>query len=340
MYHMISKIEEKRMNKKILALSLLLILTAMYITSVSTVKAQAVGTGQWITKYTIVDASTGVNILTKDFQTGTTTGTGQIVENEELEVTVTINIAVNNPSTDLTLGTSMLHSATQSNMYWELQSTNYSLGNFNPNARSITFPENQGTLVISCYGLTPTGKVEQQASNGITLNVPTPIQLILLQDPSGNILDEVQPNLINAAIENYLNILSQRESSLKSLQNSGVDSGFIAIYTNVINASEDLNTQGFTDGAISMLNGLNVSAPPSATSQALFLPVAGVLAVVAAVFVVLFMRVRGKISYFQLVVEDQIKDLEGLTLRASKIDRTMSSNLESVKDRLKRLVGM
>ena len=66
----------------------------------------------------------------------------------------------------------------------------------------------------------------------------------------------------------------------------------------------------------------------------------GVLAAVAVIFVVLFLRVRGKVSYFQLVVEDQIKDLEGLTLRASKIDRTMSSSLESVKDRLKRLVGM
>ncbi|MCJ7793562.1 hypothetical protein MUP42_01370, partial [Candidatus Bathyarchaeota archaeon] len=69
-------------------------------------------------------------------------------------------------------------------------------------------------------------------------------------------------------------------------------------------------------------------------------PIIGVLAVVAVVFVVMFLRVRGKISYFQLVVEDQIKDLEGLTLRAQKIDRTMSSNLESVKERLKRLVGM
>ena len=99
--------------------------------------------------------------------------------------------------------------------------------------------------------------------------------------------------------------------------------------------------QGFTAGAISLLNGLSsAGAPPSSTTQALFLPVAVVLAVIAAVFAFMFMRVRGKISYFQLVVEDQIKDLEGLTLRASKIDRTMSSNLESVKDRLKRLVGM
>ena len=330
------------MNKKILVLSLLLVLTAMYLTSVSMVKAQTstVGTGQWITKYTIADASTGLNILTKDFATGTTTGTGQIFEGEELVVTVTINIAVSNPSTDLTLGTSLQHSALQSNMYWELVSTAYNLGTFNPNSRSIAFPENAGTLVISCYGLTPSGVVEQSAPNGITLNVPTPIQLILLQDPSGNILDEVKPNLINSDIANYLNLLSQRESSLKSYQSSGVDPGFTAIYTNVINASETLNNEGFTDGAISMLNGLNVSAPPSASSQALFIPVAAVLAVVAVIFAFLFMRIRGKVSYYQLVVEDQIKDLEGMTMRAAKIDRTLSSNLDSVKERLKRLVGM
>jgi len=331
------------LNKKILVLSLLLVLTAMYLTSVSMVKAQTstVGTGQWITKYTIADASTGLNILTKDFATGTTTGTGQIFEGEELVVTVTINIAVSNPSTDLTLGTSLQHSALQSNMYWELVSTAYNLGTFNPNSRSIAFPENAGTLVISCYGLTPSGVVEQSAPNGITLNVPTPIQLILLQDPSGNILDEVKPNLINSDIANYLNLLSQRESSLKSYQSSGVDPGFTAIYTNVINASEVLESQGFTAGAISLLNGLSsVSAPASATVQALFLPVAGVLAVIAVIFAFLFIRIRGRISYFQLVIEDQIKDLEGLTMRAAKIDRTMSSTLESVKDRLKRLVGM
>ena len=85
---------------------------------------------------------------------------------------------------------------------------------------------------------------------------------------------------------------------------------------------------------------LNSQTRLCSTTQALLLPVAGVLAVIAAVFAFMFMRIRGKVSYFQLVVEDQIKDLEGLTLRISKIDRKCSSNLESVKDRLKRLVGM
>jgi hypothetical protein len=90
-----------------------------------------------------------------------------------------------------------------------------------------------------------------------------------------------------------------------------------------------------------MLNDLNsANAPPSSTAQALFIPLIAVVAVVAVLFAFLWFRVRGKVSYFQLVVEDQIKDLEGMTLRISKIDRAMSANLESVKDRLKRLVGM
>ena len=89
-----------------------------------------------------------------------------------------------------------------------------------------------------------------------------------------------------------------------------------------------------------MLNGLNVADPASATMEILFIPLVVVFAVLAGIFGFLFMRIRGKVGYFQLVVEDQIKDLEGLTMRAAKIDRSMSANLESVKDRLKRLVGM
>ena len=329
------------MNKKILALSLLLILTVICVSSSFTaVKAQTAnpGTGQYITQYSIVDAQSGVNLLTKDFATGATSGNGQITENEELDVTVTISFPATTGA-DVTLSTAMLHSATQNNYYWQ-QSTNYSLGSFNPNQNYITFPETQGQLVISCYGLTPSNVVEQTTSNGLTLNVPTPIALILLTDASGNTLDQVYPDIINGAIVNYQTLLSTKQASLKSYESSGAPSGWITLYKNVINSSETLNSQGFTAGAIAMLNGLDVSPPASASSQIIYLPIAIVFAVIAALFAFMFMRIRGRISYFQLVVEDQIKDLEGLTMRASKIDRTMSSNLESVKDRLKRLVGM
>ena len=71
--------------------------------SVSTVKAQHWKRWNWSMDNTIYycDDATGVNILTKDFKTGTTSGNGEIVEDEELVVTATINIAVSNPSTKL-----------------------------------------------------------------------------------------------------------------------------------------------------------------------------------------------------------------------------------------------
>jgi hypothetical protein len=74
--------------------------------------------------------------------------------------------------------------------------------------------------------------------------------------------------------------------------------------------------------------------------ESLFLPIIVIVAVLAVVLGFLFLRTKGKIKYVLLVLEDQIKDLEGLTLRASKIDRTIASSLDSVKDRLKSLVGM
>ena len=326
------------MNKKILALSLLLVLAAAYITSVSIVKAQ--GNGEWIKHYTVTDESTGKVIIDKDFTTGATTGSGEILENEELKVTVTIPFTINNPSAILTLGTSMAHSSLQQNMYWQVESTNYTIGAFDPNSRSITFAENGGTLVIDCYGQVQTSGVQETAPNGVTLDIPRPIYLIMLQDPTGAMIDYVQLNVTDANIDNYLTQLSQSEAQLASYQSSGIDPGYIALYASVIAESQTLEGQGFATSATSVLKGLYVSSPPpSATSQALFLPVAGVLAAVAVVFAFLFLRIRGRISYFQLVVEEQIKDLEGLTLRASKIDRTMSSSLDSIKDRLMRLVG-
>ncbi len=142
-------------------------------------------------------------------------------------------------------------------------------------------------------------------------------------------------------MDNYLTLLTQKEDKLESLRASGVDAGFIEIYQNILAASKDVAYGGDVENAIALLNGLDVANEPAgSTMQMLFLPLVGVTAAIAVIFVVLFLRARGKVSYMQLVVEDQIKDLEGLTLRASKIDRAMSANLDSVKDRLKRLTGM
>ena len=240
-------------------------------------------------------------------------------------MTANINIAVSNPSTSLTLTTSMQHSALQANMYWQLSSgsSNYSLGNFNPNSKSITFPENAGTLAISCFGLVPSGGVSQTTSNGVQLDVPTPLDLMTLQDPSGAILDQVKLNITDANIVNYLNLLSQKQASLKNLQNSGVDPGYIAIFSSVITCISSFGSSRLRNCCnkhvkrfkrLSASFSRFTSALPSSSWS---------LSGCGSCIRVLFIRVRGKVSYFQLVVEDQIKDLEGLTMRISKIDRNV-----------------
>jgi hypothetical protein len=203
---------------------------------------------------------------------------------------------------------------------------------YNPAAQSTTFKWTAGTFNMVLYGKVP---------NSVTTVAQTVSVVSLYGGSGGAALDQITVKATSAGLANFNVLYSQQETKLKGLISSGVAQGYIDIFTNVLNASRTIANAGAVSDATALLNSLNASnAPVTSATEMLFIPIIAVLAVVAVIFVVLFLRIRGKVSYFQLIVEDQIKDLEGLTIRASKIDRAMSSSLESVKDRLKRLVGM
>ena len=325
------------MKTKILAICVFVLLASIFMMSISNSFA-ALGPGDWITSYRIEDASTGQLIL----DTASNSGSGSIIDGAELKVTVTIVIPTSSPSTSLSLGTGMQHSLTLDH-YWEHSTSDgYTLGgSYNPNAATFTFSQAAGTLTISCVGVAVGQVTRVDKELGVTLHKAVPISLVSLKDPSNAILDEVKLNITDSAIDEYNSLLKAKQAKLTELSGSGVATGYVEVYQNIVTQSQVLAGQGFTDSAIAMLKSLNVSNEPAgAVMQNLFLPLIVVFAVIAGIFGFLFMRIRGKVSYFRLVVEDQIKDLEGLTLRASKIDRTISSSLSSIEDRLKRLVGM
>jgi len=319
------------MKNRILSLSLLLLLATMMIISVSP-PVKAVGEGQWITGYKIEDATSGQLLVQFDSATGVNMTSSPMIPGAEVKVTFSVNIFTPG-SGNLKLTSGLQKSSTHVNGYWELISQDYTLGStYNPNSASTEFNWVVGTFTIALYGKVPNSATDTQ----------TLIHVVTLTSASGGAaIDQINVFATTANLAAFNVLYAQQEAKLKTLISSGVAQGYIDIYTNVLNASKAIATQGDVNDAMALLNGLNVSnAPMSSTMEALFLPIVGVLAAVAVIFVVMFLRARGKVSYFQLVVEDQIKDLEGLTLRASKIDRTLSSSLESVKDRLKRLVGM
>jgi hypothetical protein len=293
--------------------------------------AKAVGEGQWITTYKIEDSS-GQLLVQYDPTTNTTNTLAPVLPGADIKVTFTINIVALGSDT-LRLSTSLQKSISHPSDYWDLQTSTYDMGStYNPAAQSTTFNWTSGTFDMVLYGTVP----NSAATVAQTVNVVS-----LYGGSGGAALDQITVQATSAGLANFNVLYSQQETKLKGLISSGVAQGYIDIFTNVLNASRSIANAGDVSDATALLNSLNASnAPVTSATEMLFIPVIAVLAVVAVIFVVLFLRIRGKVSYFQLVVEDQIKDLEGLTLRVSKIDRAMSSNLESVKDRLKRLVGM
>jgi hypothetical protein len=202
------------LKNKILPIILIILLstTALYLTTNLPANA-ATGEGEWITKYTIKDAQTGNLILEQNFETGTTSGNGQISANQQLEVTVTIKITTNNPSSKLTLATGL--GRTSLDHIWEHDSGDgYSLGNdYNPNAALFSFSQTAGTLTITAIGQATGGSVAQTVG-GITLHKAVPVSLVSLKDSSGAVLDEVKKDITDASINAYNTKLAETQSKV------------------------------------------------------------------------------------------------------------------------------
>jgi len=298
--------------------------------------------GKWIIKYRVENLKTRQLVLEKDFQTGVNNTYFQIFAGDEYNITITINIPVTVSYAILTLATN-LERASSLDRYWELRSESYPVVDYNPSQTHIKFSQVKGTFTVSLYGKVPTGITEQKIS-GIVLHRPVKYVSVELKGPNNELLDSIVLDVIDAKIDEYQNLLRQKEDALQEFKKSGVARGYIKLFENVINQAKINAGQGFVDIAINLLNQLTLEEPPKehvpSLVENLFIPtVAGLSAVTIGIGIML-LRVRGKLSYVLHVVEDQIKDLEGLILRASKIDKTISLSLENINNKLKSLVGV
>jgi hypothetical protein len=319
-------LKRKGMNRKILASVTALLIIVSCISSLSI--TQAASDEQWVTDYTIYDAQTGQILLKYDATTNQINTLSSIIPGANIKITFTVNVMASGEG-KLKLITGL--SKPQTGPYWEYSDT-YDLGStFSPNSAETTFNWAAGKFEITLYGkVPPTTSTTTKTFTAVTLSGPT-----------GTALDKLSITATSAEMNNFLTLLAQKQAKLESMKANGIDAGYIELYTNILQTAQTTANSGDIENAITLLNSLNITNEPvSSTVQALFLPLIIITAVIAAIFVALFLRNRGKTKYFQLVVEDQIKDLEGLTMRAAKIDRAMSKSLESIKDRLKSLIGM
>jgi hypothetical protein len=308
------------------AICFILLLTIVSFTSIVSVKG--IGEGDWITGYVVEDADTAQKLIEADFATSDEpTVYAPIISGQALKVTFTVDVFTSG-SGNLKLSTFMQKPST--GPYWELVPGDYDLGSgYTPNTATMEFAWEKGEFEMICYG------------RARTVTKATSINLVQLSGSTGDVLDAIEAVILTAGADEYQNLYEQKEDKLQSLKDSGVASGYTDLYENMLNQSQKLVSKGYVDEAIALLNAIPSSGEPIGSAlEMIMLPAIAVAAVAAVLFAVMFLRARGKNTYTRMVIEDQIQDLEGLTLRAQRVDRTISTSLESVKDRLKSLVGM
>jgi hypothetical protein len=324
----------RRQKIAILIVSFVIFITALSI-------APVLGsTGGGITQYTITNTGTQQIYKQVNFQTGLNNSVTSILAGDELDVTFTINANLATGA-DLKVSTSLAHSV-QKQVYWELHGTYAGLDSstFNPNQNFINFKQTSGSLQLTCYGMEP-ASFTQTTVGGIVLHTKMNPTIITLTGSGGQVLDQITVEIIDSKIAQFQSAYTSANNKLSALGN--VDPAYINLYKTVLAGAQGAANQGFVDNAIATVTSLNTGGVPQTIETpilaTLFIPVVVGLAVVAVIAVFLFMRTRGKSSYYSLIIEDQIKDLEGLTMRAARVDRSLASNLEGIKERLQQLVG-
>jgi len=303
-------------------------------------------TERWILKYSVEDLETKHLVLERDFESGESNFYTPVFAGAEYNITLTINIPMSVPYVNLTLKTWIEHSSIL-DRYWEkhFSSPPTIIGeDYNPNSRSLRIRQEKRTIVVSLYGRIPEGITKNKISDAIILHRPANFIVIELLGPNQQRLDNVTIEVIDPEIFEYRNLLKEKEGLLQNLKESSpkVAPAYINLFEDVILRAKYEADQGFVDNAISLLNILTPDSVPREHAPSIFeeffFPIVGGVGVIAAIFGALFLRARGKTNYLLMVIEDQIRELEGLTFRASKIDKRIHSSLEEVKDRLKKLI--
>ena len=292
----------------------------------------------WIEEYRLDHYSTNQRILEWSSASGQLTQNAPVLAGNEYSLSFRINVRQTVDNAVLELRLSEAIEKKSMTVFWEIETVELPLmSDYNPTERIIKFNHTQGVYRLSIVGeidrtLTTTGA-------GVVLHKPVDLTLITLWGPGGTLYDEITVNVIDNRIDDYRRLRSQKEAELVQYQQTSVDPAYIQLYEKFLNIAISEAELGLVDSAINLMNNLQVEAPPVETGpswqERYFLQAVGALAVLSIIAVALFLRARSRLGFVAMIVEDQIREMEALQSRASRVDRSLAQRLQEINDRLK-----
>lgn len=298
---------------------------------------------RWLVSYSVVDMTTKQLIFEHDYETGRTISNAPMFAGAEYNITVTLDVGLSAPYANLSLWVNLNH-ADSIDRYWEIHTVSLNLtDDYNPNIPTFNFWQVEGRYVISTFGRVSSDLTIVDLGN-VVLHFPINHVTLQLRGPDDSLLDEVVLTIIDSEIDSYNFFLGEREADLLEYQEVGVDPAFTDVFENYISLAKSQADRGFIQTAKTILEPLEIEIPPIETGPTLadqyFLPAVGGLGLLVVLLGVLFFKARGRIAFTSMVVEDQIRELEGLTMRAARTDKNLGERLQEINERLKDMEGI
>ena len=276
-----------------------------------------------ITSFTVLDPNG--NDVTDEFLVAG----GSYTINFEIEIGATL-------SDNILLTTSMEKSG---NSFWTLNN-NYEgveTSTWTPGSQSITFQAIEGTVQFTLDGKIPEAITEKEIDDiGKTIHALELVPLLVMSLDSMEILDERTYTITDQTIISYDALLQSKTEKLDSIS---MDEKYNSLAFEIVSEAEYLTSFGLYDDAIQLLATIPDSDYPEPPRTTTLLIVSSIfLGITTIAFLLLFIRTRSSTSYLSSSVSEKADKLDLLLIKASRIDRSLADDLETIKKELKELV--
>ena len=276
-----------------------------------------------LTNFTVLDPNG--NDVTDEFLVAG----GSYTINFEIEIGATL-------SDNILLTTSMEKSG---NSFWTLNNNYQGVDTsvWTPGSQSIVFQAVEGTAQFTLDGKIPESITEKDVVDmDKTVHALELVPILVMSLDSMEILDERTYTITDQTIISYDALL---QSKLEKLDSISMEGKYNSLALEIVSEAEYLTTFGLYDDAIKLLNTIPDSdypAPPSTTT--LFIIASVIFGITTIAFALLFIRTRSSSSYLSSSVSEKADKLDLLLIKASRIDKSLSDDLETIKRELKELV--
>jgi len=148
-------------------------------------------------------------------------------------------------------------------------------------------------------------------------------------------LDQRILNVTDQTMIQYQNVLSSKQNLLSSSQTIPQ---YVTLGQGIIEQAEELARVGYVEDATKILSVIPSSGLPSPPGvESTFLYIAIGIGVVAALLAVMFLRANSNKSLIARQADDKAKKLDVLLVKANRIDKSLATEIETVKKELEEL---